>query len=39
MSPWSAIGVLGCILLAAVMALALIYRRLPDTPVSELSAF
>jgi len=39
MSPWSAIGVLGCILLATVMALALIYMRLPDTPVSELSAF
>ena len=39
MSPRSAIGVLGCILLAAVMALALIYMRLPDAPASEPSAF
>ncbi len=27
MSPWTAIGVLGCVLLAAVMILALIYMR------------
>jgi hypothetical protein len=39
MSPWTAIGVLGCVLLAAVMVLALIYMRLPDTPSSEPSAF
>ena len=39
LSPWTAIGVLGCVLLAAVMVLALIYMRLPDTPASEPSAF
>ena len=34
MSPWTAIGVLGCVLLAAVMVLARIYMRLPDIPTS-----
>ena len=38
MSPWTAIDTLSSVLLAAVMVLALIYMRLPDTPASESSA-
>src|SRR5271166_1855388 len=34
MSPYTAIGILSSVLLAAVMVLALIYMRLPDTPAS-----
>ncbi len=38
MSPWTAIGTLGCILLAAVAILARIYMRGPNTPGSKPSA-
>jgi DivIVA domain-containing protein len=39
MSPPTAMDALGCVLLAAVIVMTLIYMRMPDTPASERSAF
>jgi hypothetical protein len=38
MSPWTAIGVLGCVLMAAVVILAFIYLRGPAHPGPEFGA-
>jgi DivIVA domain-containing protein len=39
MSPPTAMDVLRCVFLAAVIVMTLIYMRMPDTPASEPSAF